>query len=341
VNGLERVLAAVRGEPTDRRAFSLVLSLYGAGLTGCPLSAYYAQPEAYLAGQRAVVDLCDPDILFAPFALSLEARAFGCELLHVATAPPIVRKPACPGLAGLASLRRPDPAADPGLFYLVEATRRLAAAFGREKAIAAVLTAPTDLPALLVGIDEWLDALLFDPQARDALVALAAGHFVALANALLAAGAHCVVTPVVFANPRIITPDLAREHMAPLLAEAYAQVRGPVIFHHGGNPLGGFLELFKDLPNVAGFALDSRDSFAEARRVLGPGPALLGNLSGPGLQGKSSRDCGQGARRILDERRDDPRFIFCTAHADVPLDTPPDNILAVRQAVLETAGDGA
>lgn len=341
MNALARVFAAIRGEPTDRRAFSLVLSLYGARLTGCPLRDYYARPEKYLAGQRAVVELCDPDILFTPFALTLEARAFGCDLIHFETAPPNVRKPACRGLDDLDALRTPDLSADPGLGYLVEATRLLAAAFGREKPIAAVLTAPVDLPALLVGIDEWIEALLFHPKAREALVARTTGHFVALANALLEAGATFVVTPAVFTNPRIITADMAREHVVPLLAEAYRQVRGPLVFHHGGNPLGGFLELFKDLPNVAGFALDPRDSFAEARQVLGLGPVLLGNLSGPHLPGYSPASCYERTRRILHERRDDLRYIFCTANADVPMATSAETILAVRQAVLETARDGA
>lgn len=340
MNALERVFAAVRGEPADRRAFSLVLSLYGARLTGCPLEAYYSRPEDYLAGQRAVVDLCDPDILFAPFALPLEARAFGCELSHFEHAPPNVRRPACRGLADLPALRTPD-LSDPGLAYLVESVRLLAGEFGREKPICAVLTAPVDLPALLVSIGEWIEALLFQPRAREELVRRTTDHFVALANAMLQAGATFVATPAVFINPRIITAGMAREHMVPLLAKAYSQVRGPVIFHHGGNPLSGFLDIFKDLPNVAAYALDHRDSFAEARRALGPGPVLLGNLSGPHLPGYSPGEAGERTRRILAERRGDPRYIFCTANADVPWHTPPETILAVRQAVLDAAGGQA
>ncbi len=337
MNSLERVFAAVRGEMADRRAFSLVLSLYGARLTQCPLSEYYTQPQRYLAGQRAVVELCDPDILFAPFALTLEAQAFGCELVHFETAPPNVKKPACRGLADRAALPDPDPEADPGLRYLVECVRLLAAEYGKDKPIAALLTAPVDLPSLLVGIGDYLDALLFEPEARAELVGRTSDHFVRLANAMLEAGASIVVTPIMFANPRLITPRLAQEHLLPLLGAAYARVKGPVVFHHGGNCLSGYLEYFKDLPNVVGFALDQRDSFAEARLVLGPNPVLLGNLSGPHLPGYTPEEAGKRTRAILHERRDDPHYIFCTANADIPWHTPPETLLAVRQAVLETA----
>ncbi|MCP4414546.1 MAG: uroporphyrinogen decarboxylase, partial [Gammaproteobacteria bacterium] len=37
MNSRERVLAAFHGKPMDRRAVSLVLSLYGARLTQCEL----------------------------------------------------------------------------------------------------------------------------------------------------------------------------------------------------------------------------------------------------------------------------------------------------------------
>lgn len=339
MNSLDRVLAAVRGEPADRRAFALVLSLYGAKLTGCSLSDYYSNPVEYLAGQQAVVDLVDPDILFTPFALTLEARAFGCTLKHFDTAPPNVVRPACKGLSDLASLLAPDMESDPGLRYLVESTRHLSREFGREKAIAAVLTAPMDLPALLVSIDEWIEALLFHPEVRKELLRRASDHFVALASALFDAGANFVITPAVFANPRFLTQQMVQEHVVPPLAEAFSRVSGPIVFHHGGNPLAACLDLFKDLPNVLGFALDHRDSFAEARAIVGETPVLLGNLSGPHLPGLSPEEAYAQTGSILSDRAADPRFIFCTSNADVPWSTAPETIQAVARAV-RNAGKG-
>ncbi|GFK92792.1 hypothetical protein NNJEOMEG_00619 [Fundidesulfovibrio magnetotacticus] len=335
MNSLDRVFAAVKGEPADRRAFSLVLSLYGAKLTGCSLSEYYSKPEAYLAGQRAVVDLVDPDILFTPFALTLEAQAFGCTLKHFDTAPPNVIRPACKGLNDLATLRAPDMAKDPGLRYLVESTRLLAREFGGEKPIAAVLTAPMDLPALLVTIGEWIEALLFNFEVRDELLGRASNHFVALASAMLEAGASFVATPAVFINPRFLTPGMVREHVVPPLSSAFSRVPGPIVFHHGGNPLAAHLDMFKTLPNVLGFALDHRDSFAEARAIVGDNPVLLGNLSGPHLPGLSPEGAYDRTQAILSEREADPRFIFCTSSADVPWSTPLETVKAVGRAVRD------
>ncbi len=80
MNSMERIGAVLAGKPTDRRAFTLTLSLYGARLIGKSAADYFGDPELYAAGQRAVVNLCEPDILFGPFALALEAQAFGATV---------------------------------------------------------------------------------------------------------------------------------------------------------------------------------------------------------------------------------------------------------------------
>lgn len=334
MNSITRVFAAFGGQPADRRAFALTLSLYGARLTNCPLNSYYADPASYLAGQRAVTELCDPDILFTPFVIPLEARAFGCELTASKNGPPNVKKPACKGLTDVDRLILPLIDADPGLTYLVESTKLLAREFGNEKPIAAVLTSPIDMPALLVGIDAWLEALLFQPEACLRLTTLAVSHFQNLAAAMLQAGASCVITPVMFANPRIVTPDIARQVATPVLTQAYGSLKGPVIFHHGGNRLAPFLDMFMSVPNVAGFALDQRDSFAQAREVIGTQPVLFGNLSGPHLAGMTADEASARTTAILDDRAHDPSFIFCTANADIPWNTRPETIVAIRDAII-------
>ncbi len=80
MRSLDRVLATIDAQPTDRRAVSLTLSLYGAGLTGCPLTRYYNDPGEYALGQARALETIGPDILFGPFALPLEGEPFGSEV---------------------------------------------------------------------------------------------------------------------------------------------------------------------------------------------------------------------------------------------------------------------
>ena len=339
MTSLERVLAALAGRPQPRPPFTLTLSLYGARLTGCPLTEYYRLPERYAEGQEAVMDLCSPDILFSPFALTLEAQAFGSELKFLPDNPPNIRRPAVDSADEFLRLPLPDPEGHPSLLYLRESVRRLAGKHHGRTPICGILTAPVDLPAIVMGIDMWIEALIFTPEKAAAILDMAQAHFVGMANALLADGANFIGLTTVFSNPTIMFPKMIATVILPALARAFQEVQGPIVFHHGGNPMLPYLEGYLALPNVAAFAIDHRDSLVEARDILGPGRLLLGNLNGLTLSRLSMEKVLENVDHILDDRKDDPCFIFSTSAADVPLDTPPELIQAISGRIHAFARD--
>jgi uroporphyrinogen decarboxylase len=334
MTGMERVLAALRGEPSDRRAFTLALSLYGSRLSKCPTREYFTDPGRYLEGQREVARLVDPDIVFSPFALPFEALAYGGEGIWLDNFPPNVRKPPFRGQEEVESLGA-DLLLNQGVAYLVESTRLLAADFGPDKSVCAVATAPVDLPAMLLGIETWLEILLFDQERAARLMELATEHFLRLTNAYFAAGAAFVAIPVMFANLRIVTPALLEKTILPELARAFAQSQGPLVYHHGGNRILDHLQLCANLPNVTGFLLDPRDNLPEARKVLGPQGLILGNVNGPGLARMQPDKAYASVSMLLGDRAEDRTFVLASSHADIPYDTSPDTLLAVRKAVMD------
>jgi uroporphyrinogen decarboxylase len=334
MTGMERVLCALRGEPADRRAFTLALSLYGSRLTECPTREYYSDPVRYLEGQRAVVRLVAPDIVFAPFALPFEALAYGGEEIWLDKFPPNVRKPPFREHDHVRPLGD-DLLRSPGVAYLAESTRLLAGEFGPDRPVCAVVTAPVDLPAMLLGIETWLEVLLFDHERAARLMDLATEHFLRLTGAFFDAGAAFVAIPVMFANLRLVTPALLEKTILPELARAFGQAKGPLVYHHGGNRILDHLELCSDLPGVAGFLFDPRDDLARARETLGPGRLMLGNVNGPGLARLQPGDAYASIAAILANRAGDRNFVLASAHADIPFDTDPDTLLAVRRAVVD------
>ncbi len=339
MNGLERVLATLRGEPTDRRAVSLTLSLYGARLTGCRLTEYYADPVEYARGASAVMETFQPDILFGPFALCLEGAAFGSQVRFYEDQAPNLARPAISSSDEIAQLAVPDIDTHPRLRFFRAAIRRMATEHGRQAAIAAVALDPMGLPAMIMGIEGWLETLLFDEAGTQRMLEMSVPYSVRWANALLAEGATFVVMPAAFANPTIVTREMAARIAVPALREAYSQVNGLLVIHSAGAPLAPFLDLLADLPNVVGFVLNHRDSFAEARARVGPQPALLGNIDGPTLHTRRPDEIVAECRKVLHDRRDDPRFILGTSAADIGFDTPVENIRAVLRAAQAFSSD--
>ena len=332
MNCMQRVLAAMKGDKADRKAVTLTLSLYGSKLTGCPSQTYYTNAEAYFQGQMAVVDQCDPDILFTPFALTAEAEAFGSEVVYLDKYPPNLKKPAVHDINQFITLNLPDVDSHPRLLYIRESTRLLSAAYQNKIPIAGILTTPIDLPALLMGIDNWLETLLFDPDNTRRILEKTTDFFITWANTLIDDGANFLVLPSMFSNPKIITQKIVETILLPFLIETLAKVKGPIVFHHGGNPIEKFLEMYSHLPNVCAFAVDTRDNLSEARRKIGPGRILLGNINGPNLFRLKPEHITHLCNKVLEDRKDDHSFILATSSADVAYDTPLENIRAMVDA---------
>ncbi len=339
MTSLERVLGALHGKPRSRPPFTLTLSLYGARLIGCPLTEYYRDPARYLEGQQAVMALCAPDILFGPFALTLEAEAFASELIFPPANPPNVRKPSVRSPENFLRLELPDVESHPSLLYLRESVRRLAAEYKGRTPICGIITAPVDLPAIVMGIDRWIETLLFAPDLAAAVLEAACKHFIGFANALLADGADFIGLTTVFSHPTILFRQQIDEMILPALDRSFRELEGPVVFHHGGNPMAPHLHDYLGLPNVAAFVLDHRDSLTEARRILGPARLILGNLEGPTLSRAPMEIVLDKVDCILEDRKDDPCFIFSTSGPDVPWDTPPELVRAIAERIQSMGGD--
>jgi uroporphyrinogen decarboxylase len=337
MNSMERVLATLQGQQIDRRAVSLTLSLYGARLTNCPPSEYYNSPTAYARGQSVVRETIQPDILLGPFSLPLEGEAFGSEIRIFENQAPNLRRPAISSPQEIGRLAMPDMDSHPRLVYFREAIRLMAAEHGREVPIAAIALNPTDLPAMILGMEVWLETLLFDKAGTQRMFDLTIPYFVSRVNALLAEGASFVVLPAVFNNPSIVTREIARDVTIPVLREAFSQVKGPLVIHSGGARLAPFIDLFAGLPKVAAFVLNARESLAEAREKIGPEMTLIGNIEGPTLFKRTAEDIRRECMEVLQDRRDDPHFILGSSGGDIAFDTPIENILAWRRAVEEVA----
>ena len=326
---IERVFGIILGKPVDRTPFTLTTSLYGASLINCPVPEYFSDPDKYFKGQVAVVNELEPDIIFSPFALVKEAEAFGSESISTANNAPNLKKPVISDYSEISSLELPDIENHRSLIYLIESTRLLAEQYRGQIPIAAICTSPTELPALIMGIEGWIDTLLFHPEEAQLMMKLTSRFFVRFANMLLKAGASCIVTFADFSNPTIITRKIAEQTMIPVLQQAYAQLNGPIIFHHGGPRINPFLDLFPQLPNLAGIVISPKDSFEETRQIAGNDITVFGNLNGQMLWKANPNIIEKWTLNILENRRNDSHFILASSNADIPLETPLENLKTI------------
>jgi uroporphyrinogen decarboxylase len=339
MNSVERMQATLAGKPLDRRAVAPVLALYGARLTGCPLEQYYTDPEAYLLGQVAVQKEFQPDLLYAPLAFAALGASFGGELVHLEDMPPDLRTPAIESIPQWNTLALPDPDSHPQLLYFRETVRLLAARFGGEIPIAIMIPIPTEIPDMVMGLEGWLDTVLFNQTAAQRVMEKIIPFYVRLVNGFFAAGASFVVMPCGFASSAITTRKLVSLFTRPVLLNVLAQLNGPVIMQSMGAPLLDHLDLLTDVPQVSGFMMDQTDDLARARQIIGADNLLFGGLDCTAIARMTAGEVEERCRTILEERREDTGFVLATTGPDVAWDTPPENIHALRRAA-EAFGRG-
>jgi uroporphyrinogen decarboxylase len=332
MNSMERMLATLAGKSLDRRAIAPVLGLYGARLTNCPLDQYYTDPAAYARGQSAVRETFQPDVLCAPLAFASIGAAFGSELVFLDTESPNLRRPAVQSVEQWDSLVPPDPDAHPRLLYFRDAIRLMAAEHMGQVPIAMVIPIPADIPAVIMGLESWLETVLFDPAGAQRVMDKIIPFYVRLVNGFFAAGATFVVMPCGFATPTIVTREIVTTFTRPILTKVLAQLGGPVVLHNVGAPMLAHLDLLTGLPSVVAFIVDQRDDLAQCRRVIGPDSVLFGGLDCANVGQMTAAEVEDRCRTILEERRQDARFVLGTSGPDVVWDTPPENIHAMRRA---------
>jgi uroporphyrinogen decarboxylase len=340
MTSLERVMGRLKGTPVDRVPWFGLLSLYGARLTGASLEQHYRDPGLFSRGVDAVVDRFAPDIVAMPFSVAMEAQAYGTGIRFPANGPPNLLIPDEAIAADWQNRPDPDPDSSVPLLFMRKALSLILERHGASRAVVAGLAGPLELAVTLVGAEGLMDRLLFHPAEALALIEKTAGHFVRWANRLFADGLHLGVFVGAFCNADVLTPALA-ELVRPVLSQALSDVQGPLVFHHGGGRLQALLPIWTGLPHVAGYYLDARDDLPTARSIVGESPVLLGNLNGPSLPGKTPDEVRLLTRALLDRMAGDPHFIVGTSGADIPLDTQEETILAIPQAIWETALEGA
>ena len=332
MNSLDRINKTLKGLPKDRPPLSLTLSLYGARLTDCPLSAYYRNPEYYNAGQLAVMDEFHPDVIFGPFVLPYFGAAFGSQLRIFEDQAPNLKAPVVQSVEDIDRLDFDRALESANIQYMLESIRLLKIFPGDYAAIAAIALNPVDLPIMLMGISEWLDLVLTDLPTAMRLIEKTEKFFVKFVMAAQSNGASFIVMPAPFVNPAIVTYDIAIQFQS-VLHETFSDLTIPLVLHSAGARIIPFLQMWATMPNVVGVVIDSKDDLLTSRELLPRNVVLLGNIEGPDLDVINSVEISARTEKILRDSQGDPKFIFASSGADIPYDTPLENIKLIADIV--------
>lgn len=340
--GMERFGALMSGRIPDRVPIVCNLLDQGARELGVSLREYYSRGDLVAEGQLRMRERYGYDSLLGMFYSALEAEVMGCRtIVYSDDGPPNVGHLAIRTTEDIKKLQLPDD------LYAHPRFQELATCIGilkRESAgrwpVLGVVTASFSLPAMLMGIGQWLDLFLNgDPGLRDQLLEQCSQFCSRQMAALREAGADLIVYVNPVASATFITHAKFRELALPWVKRDLDQ-SGPsgVIFFNGGGRINPILSDLQTDAGIGAFYLNPFDDIAEARRTLGPQALLAGAINDIRMIDWSPEEIDQEVRRIMEAGKAGGGFIFGTLL--MPFQIPDENIRALVDAAIRHGSYG-
>jgi MtaA/CmuA family methyltransferase len=329
VNGRERILAAMRGQPADGRLPLIPISMMVAAHTiGEPYGKYIHDARVHAAGQIAFAERWDVDHVSAISCPTTEAADLGAHVIYYDDQPPAIdeREAFLSDKARLATAGRLVPGAR--CTKRLETLRLLREGVAGTKLVEGWVEGPCAEACDLRGINSFMMDLLEDPDFVRDLLAYVFENAMAYARLQKEAGAE--IMGVGDAASSLVGPDVYAEYIWEWQKRYVEALHGMgllVRLHICGNttPL---LAMLHDVPADI-LDLDFMVPMERARAEVGEERFLSGNIDPvrvlrngtPADVAHGFAACWNGVGR--------QRYAV-NAGCEVPRDTPLENLAAMR-----------
>jgi uroporphyrinogen decarboxylase len=186
---------------------------------------------------------------------------------------------------------------------------------------------------MLLGMERWLDLLLFGDQGRCArLLQICETFCVRWAQAQLAAGADAIGYFEPMASPDMTTAAQFRKYALPALNRVAGQIGGPLVFATAGAK-NAAIAAEVVAAGAAALVASASDDLAGLKRKVAGKAAIAGALNNIAMITWDAAEAERQVRRCIAAAGPGGGFLLCDQHGEIAWDTSPD----VLSTIVETA----
>lgn len=337
MTGMERLVAAINGTIADRIPVFCNLLDQGAKELGLSIEEYYKNGEHVAEAQLKMRAKYGYDCLWSLFYVGKEAELLGCsKMIYAKDGPPNVGEMVIKKYDDIARLQVPDDiSSHPAFAEELKCLRILKAEAGGKYPICAYLTASMTMPALLMGMEKWLQLLMTGPHdLRDELLAKCSDFFQKQVAAYRAAGADVLVYSNPFGSTEFITRKFFNELSLPWMERDLAPGgTSGIVYYCGSARFNNVIEAVINRLGIGVFYLSPMDDIAEGKRLVAGRGLTCGVINDIMLLEWSQEEIRAEVKRMIEAGKPGGKFLFGTLV--MPYNIPEENIRTMLEAAYE------
>lgn len=334
---LQILTAALEGRPAPRIPVFCNLIDQGARELGLPQREYYARGENVAEGQLRLLARYGHDNVWSLFYVGAEAEILGCrEVLFADDGSPNVADLVLKNWDDVARLEIPrDITAHPSWERTAACLRILRAEVGASHPICAYITASTTLPAILMGMEKWLELLLTGPaDVRDELLRKCSDFCRQELAAYWAGGANVLVYSTPFGTTEFVGARRFRELSLPWMRrDLEPGATAGVVYYCGMAPFNNVIEAVREHLGLRAFYVSPLADLAEAKALLGDRALTCGVVNDIEMIHWTPEETRAEVERLCAIGKPGGHFLLGTGL--MPLAVPEANIRALIAAAHE------
>lgn len=329
MNGYQRVLDMLDGQPVDCLPLMPITMMFAADQVGVKYGQYAGDYRKLVEAQLRTAEKFDFDYVSCISDPTREATDCGAAIRFFEDQPPAIdeNNALLADKKTLASLKVPDPLGGGRMHDRVKAAAMLRQKVGGQLLIEGWIEGPCAEAADLRGINTLMLDFYDDPTFVRDLFDFILEMELEFAKAQVEAGVDLI--GVGDAAASLVGPKIYQEFVWPYekkMFDGVHQMGTPIRLHICGN-IGRILEpigrLGCDFVDV-----DYMVSLAQARQQMGPDQVLAGNIDPVAVLRNGTPESITAA--IGECHRQAGGHYIVAAGCEVPRDTPPENVLALR-----------
>lgn len=337
VTGIERLTALAKGHVIDRVPVFCNLIDQGARELGISIEEYFSSGQNVAEAQLKMRKEFGYDSLWSLFYAGREAEMLGCKkIIFAKDGPPNVGHMIINNYNDIHKLVIPnDITSHPVFEQPLKCLKILKREAGGKYPICAYTTSSMTLPAMLMGMEKWMELLLFGPpEVRDELLEKCSDFFSKHLMAYKNAGADVFVYSNPFGSTDFVTLKQFYDLSLPWIVRdlQYVGTDG-IVYYCGSARMNNVIdELIKTLA-IKTFYLSPLDDISQAKQIIAGRAMAAGVINDIELVRWTKDEIRSEVKRMFDDGLPGGRFFFGTLV--MPYAIPKESIQYMLESVYE------